>query len=107
MSGRQEFHQIVSSILGKLSQKMSLLVILQILELFFNTCTAEEKYSLAKDENLPVPVETDLSKKVKAFSKFFVAFLKSALNFEHFSKEDEKKLENVSLSHIAKLRTVV
>ena len=30
-----------------------------------------------------------LSKKQKIFSEFFLAFLKSALNFEHFPKKEE------------------
>ena len=68
---------------------MSPLVILWILGLFFNTWTVDEKYALGKRENLPLTCETQLYKKLKAFSHFFVAFQKSALNFEHFEKKVE------------------
>ena len=33
--------------------------------------------------------QTPLSRKQKTFSGFFIAFLKSALNLEHFQKKDE------------------
>ena len=33
------------------------------------------------------PIRTQLSQKQKAFSQFFIAFLKCALNFEHFQKK--------------------
>ena len=33
--------------------------------------------------------EAPLSKKQKTFSKFFIPFLKCALNLEHFEKKDE------------------
>ena len=33
--------------------------------------------------------EAQLSQKQKIFTKFFLAFLKCALNLEHFEKEDE------------------
>ena len=33
--------------------------------------------------------EAHLSKKQKTFSKFFIPFLKCALNLEHFEKKDE------------------
>ena len=37
-----------------------------------------------------------LSRKQKAFSEFFSAFLKSSLNFEHFQKKKEKKKDSHS-----------
>ena len=61
---------------------MSLLVIL-----IFNTLTADEKYSLGKRENLPQLSQTPLYKKLKAFSYFVIAFLKSTSNFENFGKK--------------------
>ena len=66
---------------------MPLRVILQILGLFFNTWSADEKYSLGERENLQQPSQTQLYKKLKAFSHFFIAFLNSAPNFEHFEKK--------------------
>ena len=38
-------------------------------------------------DNLPLPVQMQLSEKPKTFPQFFIAFLESALNFEHFEKK--------------------
>ena len=35
------------------------------------------------------PIRTPLSQNHKAFSKFFLPFSKSTLNFEHFQKKDD------------------
>ena len=40
-------------------------------------------------KNLRQQFQTPLSHKQKTFSGFFVAFLKCALNLEHFQKKDE------------------
>ena len=40
-------------------------------------------------ENLTQPIGTQLFKKQKHFSQFFLAFLKSTLNFEHLQKKDD------------------
>ena len=40
-------------------------------------------------QNLPQQFQTPLSQKEKTFSGFFIAFLKRALNLEHFQKKDE------------------
>ena len=40
-------------------------------------------------KNLPQQFQTPLYYKQKTFSGFFIAFLKCALNFEHFQKKDE------------------
>ena len=37
------------------------------------------------------PIRTPLSQNYKAFSKFFLAFSKSTLNFEHFQKKDDPR----------------
>ena len=39
--------------------------------------------------NFTQQYEAHLSKKQKAFSKFFIPFLKCALNLEHFEKKDK------------------
>ena len=57
--------------------------------MFVNTLTADDKYSLLNRDNLRQPIRTTLSKKQKAFSRFFLAFSKSTLNFEHFQKKDD------------------
>ena len=68
---------------------MFVLVICEILGLFVNTLTADDKYSLGKGENLRQPIEMQLSKKQETFSEFFVAFLKFRSSFEIFEKKDD------------------
>ena len=51
--------------------------------------SAADKCSLPNRNNLMTPIHMQLSKKVKTFSEFFLAFSKSRLNFEHFQKKDE------------------
>ena len=46
-----------------MSWKMSLLVICEVLGLLFNTLTTDGKYSLRGRENLPQPIQMQLSKK--------------------------------------------
>ena len=52
----------------ELSWKISLLVISEILGLFADTFTADGKYSLDNKENLPQPIQMQLSNKQKTFS---------------------------------------
>ena len=40
-------------------------------------------------QNFPQQFQTPLSQKQKTFSGFFLAFLKYALNLEHFRKKNE------------------
>ena len=40
-------------------------------------------------QNLRQQFQAQLSNKQKTFSGFFIAFLKCALNIEHFQKKDE------------------
>ena len=40
-------------------------------------------------QNLPQQFQTPLPSKQKSFSQIFIAFLKCALNLEHFLKKDE------------------
>ena len=74
---------------GKLSYKKSPSVWCEILRLFVNALTADDKYSGGNMQNLPQQFQTPLSKKQKIFSEFFIAFLKCAWNLEHFQKKDE------------------
>ena len=51
--------------------------------------TTDDKYSRRNMLNFTQHFEALLSQKQKTFSVFFVAFLKCALNLEHFEKKDE------------------
>ena len=61
----------------------------EILRLFVNALTVDDKYSGSNMQNLPKQFQTPLSQKQKTFSGFFIVFLKCAWNLEHFQKKDE------------------
>ena len=61
----------------------------EILRLFVNALTADDKYSDSNMHNFPQQFQTPVSQKQKIFSGFFIAFLKCAWNLEHFEKKDE------------------
>ena len=72
-----------------MSREKSAFVSSEILTLFFNTLTTEDKYSRRNKLNFKQQLEAPLFQKQKTFSEFFLAFLKCALNLEHFQKKDE------------------
>ena len=51
--------------------------------------TTDDKYFRRKMPNFTQQFEAPLSQKQKTFSRFFIAFLKYALNLEHFENQDE------------------
>ena len=88
-SDRQHLDHVYSSTGTQYSCKKSLLVICKSLRLFVNTMSAVDKCSLPNRDNLMTPIHMQLSKKLKTFSQFFLAFSKSRWNFEHFQKKDD------------------
>ena len=54
---------------------------------FFNTFTADDKYSLISRDNWMQTIQKHLSEKQNIFSEFFSEFFESALNFKHFQKK--------------------
>ena len=66
---------------------MSPLVWGEILGVSVNTSTADGQYPVQGCENLQIPIQKQLSEKPKSFSEFFLSFLDSTANFEHFEKE--------------------
>ena len=65
----------------------SLLVTWNVLTLFVNTLTADDKYSVISRDNWMQTIQMHLSQKQKIFSEFFSSFFESALNFEHFQRK--------------------
>ena len=61
----------------------------EILRLFVNALTADDKYSGSNMQNFPQQFQMPFSQKQMTFSGFFNAFLKCAWNLEHFLKKDE------------------
>ena len=51
--------------------------------------TTDDKYSRRNMLNFTQQLEALFSQKQKTFSRLFHAFLKCALNLEHFQKKDE------------------
>ena len=72
-----------------MSCKKSPSVWCEILRLFVNALTADDKYSGSNMQNFPQQFQTPLSQKQNTFSWFFIAFLKFAWKLEHFLKKDE------------------
>ena len=64
--------------------------------MFLNTLTAEYKFSRRNMQTFAQPVKTPLSLKQNHFSRFFIAFLKSIWNGEHFQKKGESSSLSIS-----------
>ena len=60
-----------------------------MLRLFVNTLTTDDKYSRRNMLNFTQQLEAPLPQKQKTFSVLFLAFLKYALNLEHFGEKHE------------------
>ena len=58
--------------------------------------TANYEYSCNNTDDLPLPVQMELSGKLKRFSPFFIAFLESKLNFGHFEKKNQPHSTSIS-----------
>ena len=61
----------------------------QIPETFVVTLTTDDKHYLVNRHNLTQPIQKPFSQKQKNFSEFFLAVLKSILNFKHFPKKND------------------
>ena len=72
-----------------MSLKKSALVWSEIVRLFVDMLTADNKYSRCNVHNFTQQVQTPLFQKQQSFCGFFIAFLKCARNLEHFEKKDE------------------
>ena len=98
-SARQLLCHIYCTPWKKLSREECLLVICKILRLFFNTWSANEKYSLLNRDTLTQPIEMQLYiKKIfcSYFFFFFFTFWKFRPNFEHFVKKDDPHILAIS-----------
>ena len=62
----------------------------EILRMFVNTLTRDDKYLVQDCQNLPLPIQIQLSGKQKPFSELFGQFLQSTSNFKHFEKKDDR-----------------
>ena len=62
----------------------------KIVRQFVNTLTVDDKHYLLHRDNLTQPIKIHLSQKQRIFLLFFLAFLKSILNFKHLSEKDDR-----------------
>ena len=86
-SSRHHYYSMFPWIWEKLCWKKSVLVRSEILGLFVNTLTVEYMYSRRNMQNFTQLPLAQLSQKRKAFSGFFIAFLKCPSSLEHFEKK--------------------
>ena len=68
---------------------MSALLTSEILRLFLNTLTSDDKDSRGYMQIFWKQLQTPLSQKGKTLCGFFIAFLKCAWNLEHFEQKEE------------------
>ena len=69
-----------------------------MLGLVVYTFSSEYMYSRRKMQNFPLQFQTQLSKKLKPFSGFLIAFLKRTTSLEHF--EQKHKPSSLSVPQI-------
>ena len=70
---------------------MSALVTSEILRLFVNTLTPDDKYSRRNMKIFWQQLETPLSQVENTFCWFLIAFLKCAWNLEHSEKKEQNR----------------
>ena len=88
-SAVHHYYPIVPWIWDKLSWKKCRLVKFEILRLFVNTLTTDDKYSSRNIQNLIQQLQMAISQKQKTFYRIFITFLKSRTNSNNFVKKDE------------------
>ena len=86
---RNHDYPIVPWIWDKLSWKKCRLVKFEILRLFLNTLTTDDKYSSRNIQNLTQQLQMAISQKQKTFYRIFITFFKSRTNSDNFVKKDE------------------
>ena len=80
---------IVPWIWDKLSWKKCRLVKFEILRLFVNILTTDDKYSSRNIQNLTQQLQMAISQKQKTFYRIFITYVKSRRSSEDFVKKDE------------------
>ena len=86
---RNHDYPIVPWIWDKLSWKKCRLVKFEILRLFVNTLTTDDKYSSRNIENLTQQLQTTMSQKQKTFYRIFITYPKSRRSSDVFAQKDE------------------
>ena len=95
-SSWEHFYHIFSWLWGEIIWKTSPWFKFGIIGLFAKTWTAQYKYPVPDCGNLLFPIQIQLSEKQKSFSRFFIPFIESPSNFEHFQKKENPHSECIS-----------
>ena len=95
-SARKHFDPLDWSIRDKLSWRLSLLIRFEILRLFVNTLTDDDKHYRHCKGNFAQSIQIPISKMQNIFSTFLVTLLKLKPNFEHFGIKDESRSLSIS-----------
>ena len=61
----------------------------EILDLFVNTLTTDDKYSSRNIQNLTQELQKTMSQKQKTFHRIFITYVKSRRSTDDFVKKDE------------------
>ena len=85
------FYHIFSSLPEEWGCNMSPLVTCEILVLFLNTLTADDKYSLCNSKNWHQPIQMQLSKKQRNISAYFHQYMKCRWNVGIFWKNKDRR----------------
>ena len=86
----QVFYLDFLSFSGNLISKLSSLVLDEILGVFVNTLTADDKYPVQDYVNLQIRIQMHLCGKRKTFCRFFVAIVESTSTFKHFKRKEDR-----------------
>ena len=68
----------------------------EILELFVNTLTTDDKYSSRNIQNLTQQLQTTMSQKQKTFYWLFITYVKCRRSSDDFVKKDESTRLSIS-----------
>ena len=68
----------------------------EILELFVNTLTTDDKYSSRNIQNLTQQLQTTMSQKQKTFYRLFITYVKCRRSSDDFVKKDESTSLSIS-----------
>ena len=102
-SARNQLHTTLPLIRDTGSSKRLFLISSELLGQFVNTLTADYKYSRQNWENLWQQVPMQIFLKLKTWSRFFIALLKSTLNLLYFEKKDQS--HSLSITEIINCET--
>ena len=97
-SARNQFQTNLHLIWERKSRKSFVLVRSKFLGQFVHTLTADYQYSRQNRENFWQQVPMQISGKLKTFSEFFIAFLKSTLYLKYFQRIDQ--IQSLSITKI-------